>query len=494
MNDAYIIAMYLRLSLHDGSGESESIAGQRDLIRDYISVRHEFDDGEVMEFVDDGWSGTDFNRPAVKKMLDMARRGDISCIIVKDFSRFGRNYIEVGDYMEQIFPFLGVRFISVNNNFDSQSRRYACGSLDISFKNLVNELYSKDISKKVKTAKYTKMKNGEFMSSCPPYGYVISTERRNRLIVDPIAAINIRRIFDLYVSGNSTATIASVFNAEKIPTRSRHLKSMGCKGLPRNASFWTQETIGIMLRDETYIGTFIARQTKVAKVGSSKRIPLPPKDQIILHDNHDAIVTKEVFGLAQKRMGAKNKTQRVKHTHLFSGKVICGHCRLALRRRESKTNGAYFICNSYRFAKCGCASGRLSESELHDTLLYVIKKQAGLILKKDSFFADIRVKDTAALRASVDNLKQSKIQLYEQYKADELSKDIYLAKRGQIEHEISSINARIDDIQNRPAQQSIGAVHCLSEAMVKALVSYIYVYSHDSIEISWSFNDGLVLS
>jgi DNA invertase Pin-like site-specific DNA recombinase len=508
-----VIAMYLRLSADDGFGESESISGQRDLIADFLAGQSEFSGSKIIEFADDGWSGTDFNRPAVKELLELVRCGKVHCIVVKDFSRFGRNYIEVGDYLEQIFPFLGVRFISVNNNFDSKKEPYSAGSLDVTFKNLVNEMYSKDISKKVKDAKYAKMKNGELMAGCPPYGYTISKERKNRIIVDPVAAANIRRIFDLYVSGVDTAAIASLFNAEKIPTRAEYLKSIGYKCSSKEGTFWTQETIAIMLREETYIGTFKARQTKVVRVGSSKVVPTPKEEWIVIPNNHEAIIPNETFDSAQERLGEKKNTPRNKRGHVFSGKVVCGHCRRFLRRRELKKQGAYFICNSYKFADCGCSRGRLAESELNETLLCAIRKQAEMALIADSMLSELKslaigtgqkiLKNISAMQSSVDNLKQSKIQLYERYKADELTKELYLAERAQIEQELFNLVTRLDESKLNLEQLHAGDTENqfirrfkdfvdltnLTQDVVQTLVSAVYVYDPDSIEIEWNYAD-----
>ena len=447
-------------------------------------------------------------------MLDMVRNGKVHCIIVKDFSRFGRNYIDVGDYLEQIFPFLGVRFISVTNDFDSEKQPYTAGSLDVTFKNLVNELYSKDISKKVKAAKYAKMKRGELMSGCPPYGYAISKQHRNRLIIDPVAAANIRRIFDMYVSGVGTAAIASLFNAEKIPTRAEYLNGIGYKCISKVANFWTQEAIAHILRDEVYIGTFIARRTKVAKVGSNKRISRPKEAQIILPDNHEAVVSKETFQLAQERLGERNCAPKKKRIHLFSGKVFCGHCQHALRRLEPKNQkNTYYTCNSSRVAVCGCSREKLLESELSETVLYAIKKYAEMALHADAILTDLKslannaeqkmLSEIYALQVLSDNLKQSKVQLYERYKADQLSKDMYLSEREQVEQEIAAISVQLESKKQQREQllesgtenqfvqrfKNFVDAPCLTESMVQALVSSIKVFTPDDIQITWNFAD-----
>ncbi|MCL1878438.1 MAG: recombinase family protein [Defluviitaleaceae bacterium] len=502
------IAIYLRLSADDGIGESESISGQRDLIYDFLASHAEFHQCKIIEFVDDGWSGTDFNRPAVKELLDLVRSGGVNCIIVKDFSRFGRNYIEVGDYLEQIFPLPGVRFISVNDRFDSQKQPRSAGSLDVTFKNLLNEMYSKDISKKVKSAKYAKMEKGELMWGCPPYGYSISKERE--LIIDPVAAVNVRRIFALFTSGIGTTAIASLFNEEQIPTRSVHLKNIGYKCTSRGSGFWTQESIASMLRDETYEGTYTARRTTVAKVGSAKKIPLPREQWIILRDNHDAIVDKEIFSMAQARFGKKSSAQRKKQGYLLSGKIICGHCKRAFSRREPKTQCAYFVCISNSFANCGCSRERLLESELHETVLYAIKKQAETVLCQNSVNSELKSyaaeavkkirKEISAFKISVDKLKQLKIRLYENYRDGKISKELFLVEKERVEQKILGFISRIEENKQRLERSSLGNKNqfefkdfadapCLTAQMVQVFVSAVYIFSPNSIKVEWNFAD-----
>jgi len=199
-----ILAEYIRLSQEDeNQGESNSIRNQRELLNAFVESSPDLSQYEVVEFCDDGYSGTNFDRPGVKSLLDEVRAGNIQCIIVKDLSRFGRNYIDIGDYLEQIFPFLGVRFISVNDHFDSNDFDGTTGGLDVGFRNLIYSLYSKDLSQKVRSAKKTRMEKGEFIGSHAPYGYAKSSENRKKLVVDEKAAAVVRRIFAMANEGKN---------------------------------------------------------------------------------------------------------------------------------------------------------------------------------------------------------------------------------------------------------------------------------------------------
>ena len=219
----FVIAVYLRLSSEDqdlkqgGKAESNSIGNQRNLILDFIRRIPEFAGATILEFCDDGWSGKNFERPGVQEMLGLVKEGKIQCIIVKDISRFGRDYLEVGNYLSRVFPFLNVRFIAVNDGFDS-IRPADIDSLDTSFKTLLYDLYSRDLSRKVRSAKRQRAEKGKFLSPFAPFGFVKDPADKNRLLIDPEAAQIVRRIFHMMASGQSADEIARVFNDELIPT------------------------------------------------------------------------------------------------------------------------------------------------------------------------------------------------------------------------------------------------------------------------------------
>ena len=210
----YTIAKYIRLSMEDldlcdseEKAESVSISNQRNFINVFMEQKEEFKGAEVREFVDDGYSGTNFDRPAMKEMLRLCKQGEINCIIVKDLSRFGRNYLEVGDYLEQIFPFLGIRFISINDGFDSKNFFGQTGGMDVAFKNFIYEMYSRDLSEKVKSGVTTCMKRGEYYAGCMVYGYQKSSGGK-RMEIDEGAAVTIRRIFRELADGKSAKTLS----------------------------------------------------------------------------------------------------------------------------------------------------------------------------------------------------------------------------------------------------------------------------------------------
>ena len=217
MSDEYTIAKYLRLSLEDGDldeakDESNSISNQRKLLDYYIEQHPDLSGAKILEFVDDGYSGTSFDRPGVQKLLQMVKENKINCIMIKDFSRWGRDYIMVSDYLEQIFPFLQVRVISVNDNYDSATIASTAGNIEVGFTNIMHDMYSKELSRKLLLTKRQLFEAGKYHSSYPFYGYLKSTNEKYHLEIEPGAAGVIKKIFRWYAAGSSTKEIAQKLN------------------------------------------------------------------------------------------------------------------------------------------------------------------------------------------------------------------------------------------------------------------------------------------
>lgn len=229
------IAEYIRLSSEDNNvdwklkAESISVTSQRKLISEFIAKQQEFMDVPVIEYVDDGYSGTNFNRPGFQRMMEDARAGRISVIVIKDFSRFGRDHLEVGNYLEKVLPLLGVRIISVNDGFDSDNCSGVTGGMSIALKNMLNAMYSKDLSKKVRSAMATHAMNGEYMPSRPKYGYIKDPEDKHHLIVDPEAAEIVRLVFTMAADGVKKPHIARYLNEHNVMTCREYMKKKGIK-------------------------------------------------------------------------------------------------------------------------------------------------------------------------------------------------------------------------------------------------------------------------
>ena len=340
MNRKQRIAIYMRLSKGDhGGGESNSIRMQRELLREFAAAH--FKAYELLEFEDDGYSGTSFNRPGVARLLEMVRNMEVDCILVKDFSRFSRDYIELGAYIEQIFPFMGVRFISVNDGYDSADTRYLAGQLDISFKNLLYDLYSKDLSVKVKSALRVRKEKGQYVSPASPFGYVKSREDRHMLQIDETEAEIVRRIFALALQGHSSTDIARLFNREgvKTPMQLRAERGGAGRAPKKGIFFWQSSTVCQILRNRAYVGDFVYGKTEKETVGGRNR-PKPRSEWKVCENHHAPIIDRDVFEKLQERRGktdgsdsganqgthSSEKKQALEERHPLAGRLACGCC------------------------------------------------------------------------------------------------------------------------------------------------------------------------
>ncbi|WP_409968485.1 recombinase family protein [Bengtsoniella intestinalis] len=330
------IAKYIRLSLEDSRSESQSIDNQRLLLDTYLQSI-DASNAEVLEFVDNGYSGTNFDRPAIQSLLALVQERKIDCIIVKDFSRFGRNALETGYYLERIFPLYGVRFVSLADGYDSQDYGEDTGGLLVSFKFLMAEYYSKDLSQKITSAARERMKRGERISKRCAFGY---RKEGNNLVPDEATAPTVQRIFQLAQQGESTRSIVQTLYREQhfIPTVYR-----GERPVDDTACIWTASVIGAILRNEQYTGTYVSGTTKVEGFGSKRRVPTPESEWIKIPNHHPAIITQSQFDMVQaiwkqsrKPRGTSVQSASKPSSHL-SGKVYCGHCGHKLRQSTSKT-------------------------------------------------------------------------------------------------------------------------------------------------------------
>lgn len=298
------IAIYMRLSKEDefSHEESNSISMQRLLLQDY--VREHFPDAKVYEFADDGYTGTNFDRPGIQDLLDRVKNFEINCIIVKDFSRFARDYIELGSYLEQIFPFMGVRFISINDKYDSDQYVGNVADIDVNFKNLLYDLYSKDLSVKIKASMRSIKEQGKFVGAEPPFGYAKDPKDRHKFVVAEDEAEIVRRMFAMYADGMSTVEIARIFNEEGIKTPAQIRAEKGIRKFrPKGGVYlWQHTSMLRMLKNRAYVGDLVHGTFECQKIRSDKRVTDPEK-WIITENHHEPIVDREIFDKVQARFG-----------------------------------------------------------------------------------------------------------------------------------------------------------------------------------------------
>ncbi len=342
-------AIYGRLSEADGDkSESDSIKGQRDLLMDFVSNHPELSGSKVLIFMDDDYTGTNMNRPALQSMLEQAKRGEINCIVVKDFSRFSRMAVDSSEYLDLIFPFLNVRFISVTNNYDSNSHKGATAGFEATVPALVAEMYSRDLSVKIKSAKAAKAKRGEFLGSRACYGYIKSKTVRNGLEIDPAAAEVIKRIFAMAADGIKPAQIAKTLNSEGVDPPITHFLKQNpkekCYRVKGDKAYWSYENIRKYLRAEIYTGKLISGTKNHYELGSGKSKTVPKENWIVADNAVPAIITADEFAKAQAVIKTIANRPPIRES-IFAHKVICGHCGYSLKRQSSGNYG----CISSRY-------------------------------------------------------------------------------------------------------------------------------------------------
>ncbi len=369
------IAVYMRLSKTDEivRKESNSICMQRILIRKYIASH--FAEYVVMEYQDDGFSGTNFKRPGVQRLLDDARNEKFDCVVVKDFSRFGRDYMEVGSYLEQIFPFLGIRFISINDHYDSGSLHGNTADLDVNFKNLLYDLYSKDLSQKVRTSLRTRKENGQYVSAHAPFGYEKAPDDRHMLIICEEEAAVVREIFFLALQGVTSSQTAKKLNLENVPTPVEFKIRKGTTfRKPKGDKFyWSSSTVCSILRNPVYAGDVEYGKTEREQVGG--RNVLKAREQWkIIRNHHAPIIAREDFDEVQKSRGKiPGKTRKSRHPLI--GRTVCGCCKRNLRIKEGMN--PYFTChNRYVTGSEDCVS-KVNVMFLEQAVLFRLEEYLG---------------------------------------------------------------------------------------------------------------------
>lgn len=515
------IAVYLRLSDEDEEvkghhqSESNSVVNQRKLIHHYIERDKELSSLPVVEYVDDGFSGARFDRPAFNRMMEDAKAGKFSVLITKDYSRIGRDYLEVGNYLEYIFPLLQIRYISINDGFDSDESYGSTGGMNQALKNLVNMMYSRDLSKKTRSAKLTKCRQGKYPFSHTPYGYVRSKEDKNQLVIETESAEVVRLIFDLALAGKSCYAIAIYLNESCVETIAEHAKRIGSGWRsPYNydIKFWQDRSVKAILQNEVYIGRIVGNKTEKSIYTNHKVKKNNPEDWIIVDGCHEAIISKEVFDKVQILLGRKagcdpkpSKEKREDREY-FGGLFICGVC-----GRPYHKDGKKLYCAAHKAGSRQICRGRAVRYDtVIDTLtIYVEKFVSGFsslgrqVKKCNSGEGKHR---TELLEQEREQLAARKFQLYEKYRSGKISRETFQQENMMIIDRIKDIAEMLDEYRNRKedAFESISGVYDkLCDDIVeigkfdvekyRQFIKYVAIYDEESLEVVWNINDPMQL-
>lgn len=470
-----LAAIYLRLSKEDknteyqkeGNSQSSSIKNQRMLILKYISNHPELQEYELEEYCDDGCSGTNFERSGMKRLILDARMRRLDCILVKDFSRFGRNYLEVGYYMEEVFPRLNVRFIAINDNFDSIRYKNNGNTLglDTAIKNLIYDYYSKDLSQKVKASFKVKKEKGDYLGGQVPFGYKREQSKKGKIQVDEKAALIIQRIFTMTEEGHTRAEIARILNKEHIPTPVECMKKSNelneSTNIIEKNYYWTLDGIIRILRNETYLGKTITGKCRVREIGSKQIVLLPKEKWYTVQDTHESIISKEQYDRVQKTFRAHyankksyltstserpiKETIENKSEYIIKGKITCGCCNYKMDL--IKTNNPYYRCNSHRFIlNSQCTQEHVAVNALQATTFYIIKFFTDIFqlngiensiknsrdrkpsinnIKDYNLVKNYRIEGSANADKSIKYLKLQEVKNYEKFKNNRITQEEY---------------------------------------------------------------------
>lgn len=514
-----LVAAYLRLSREDGDkAESNSITNQRNLIRDYLET-HGMQCAE--EYVDDGYSGTDFNRPAFSRLVEDCKQRKINCIVVKDLSRLGRNYIETGRYLEKIFPLLGVRFIAVTDRYDSFESDSGSDDIIVPFKNLINDAYCRDISIKIRSQLDLKRRNGEFIGSFAGYGYVKDPEDHNHLIIDEPAANIVRLIFSLKLDGMNQQAIADRLNSIQAETPFERKRNLGYCYNPGFCTIgdpvWTPATVSRILKNEVYIGTVVQGKVRKINYKIKKNVFIDEDDWIRVEGKHDPIVSKELFGYVQDLLKRDTRTSPDQEVlYLFSGFVKCGDCGQNMNRRPGSAHGKeyfYYKCSEY-VHNGTCTSHCISEKKLTKAVTEAIRMKVEELLEITEFLEEadrmpgkrhaVTVIDTQikALLEETARFRNLKTHLYQDKVEGLISLEEYTEMDRRFSEKLTAAEDAIEKLQEKraavlseelllmPWLESIRQyrnIRELSRKVLVALVDRIDVFEGHRMEVHFRF-------
>ena len=513
--------LYLRLSRDDGDKEeSNSIAGQRNLLRDFLKQHPDIREYAVQ--VDDGWSGSTFERPSFKKMMEDVKAGKTNCIVVKDLSRFGRNYLDAGEYIEKIFPFMGVRFIAVNDNYDSYREKSASDDLIVPFKNLINEAYCRDISVKIRSQLEIKRKNGQFLGAFAAYGYFKDPQDKNSLVVDEYVAEVVREIFAWKVQGVSPQDIADRLNVGGILSPLEYKRSLGMKcSTPLQTNLkasWSAASVIRLLKNPIYIGTLTQGRATTPSYKVHKRVQKAENEWSVIENNHAPIVSRKDYDTAQKVLALD--TQRSpdeESVSLFSGMVFCGDCGASMIRKPVSTGGRkyhYYICSANKQDKT-CSPHRIRLEVLEQIIFDCLKERINAVAELENI---LEIADTAPLRtagavkvqrqldekrAEYEKLQKLLLSLYENL-ADGIIdrveytrlKESFSQRAAEAEKQMDALRERIEVMKTSTADtgwtdnfKRYRNLTELDRTAVVSMIDRIMVYEDNTVEIVYRWQD-----
>lgn len=519
----YQAAAYVRLSKEDlisASGartESNSISNQKQLILDFVKDKADIQIVSIRE--DDGYTGTDYDRPDFQRMMDDIRAGIVNCVIVKDLSRFGREYINAGKYIDRLFPYYGVRLISINDGIDTITRN-SSDDFNIMVKNLMNDNYCRDISIKIRSQLQVKRKNGEFIGAFAPYGYEKSVEDKNKLVIDLYAAEVVRDIFRWKLEGINQDAIARRLNEQGILSPMEYKKS---KGLSYKTSFktkskalWTPVAVRRILTNPVYVGTLI-QGIRTRPNYKIKTVVVNEEAKWAICENaHEAIIKPRTFLLVQRLLELDTRTSPYEEgVFSLAGLLYCGDCKGPMVRKTQTASGKkfyYYVCGQHK--KNGeCTTHRISKTQLEDAVLKLLQEHIRLLMELDTCLKVIRnapirrlsmqkaEERLLAVEGDIERYRRLKLSAYEDMKEGVLSKEDYLDIKAQYEARISDAHLAEEQVRreinlylengNAPQQWirefiEYRNIQSLTRLVAVECIERIVIYEDKRIEVTFT--------
>lgn len=529
VDKVYRAGLYARISVEtERKREADTIGNQLQLLKDYVSEHSDLTVFDI--YSDDDISGTDFIRPEFSRMMNDLRDGKIDCIIVKDLSRLGRNYLESGEYIEMVFPFFRCRFISVTDRFDT---KYQQADISVQLKNMANEMYAKDISRKICSTMRTIQDQGKFAGSRAPYGYRLDPADKHHLIIDEETAPIVKQLFELLAEGNTVHFVATTMNANGIPSPGRLLYERGIASTDHfKNSKWYMQTVRRILQDEIYLGWMVSGKFRSTYHSTGKKgsQPVPREEWIVTKGTHEPIVTEELFNKVQEyfvRMKEEHGQTAVynsksKKSSIFKGHLRCGECGQAMFLRNKHSHGkvtAWYYCALHEnYNSSYCVKKAVKKQDVEDIALKLIRTQIKLFTDAREMIIALNKKESSKtkhriysdqirnVKKQIEKYMSLKASLYEDFANGVLSQSDYISMGQEYAQKADELRIFLAELEKEAQKYSqtyamngswaqiieqYQNAETLTEEMIDAFIDEMILYNNGHVEVKFRFKDEL---
>lgn len=529
VDKVYRAGLYARISVEtERKREADTIGNQLQLLKDYVSEHSDLTVFDI--YSDDDISGTDFIRPEFSRMMNDLRDGKIDCIIVKDLSRLGRNYLESGEYIEMVFPFFRCRFISVTDRFDT---KYQQADISVQLKNMANEMYAKDISRKICSTMRTIQDQGKFAGSRAPYGYRLDPADKHHLIIDEETAPIVKQLFELLAEGNTVHFVATTMNANGIPSPGRLLYERGIASTEHfKNSKWYMQTVRRILQDEIYLGWMVSGKFRSTYHSTGKKgsQPVPREEWIVTKGTHEPIVTEELFNKVQEyfvRMKEEHGQTAVynsksKKASIFKGHLRCGECGQAMFLRNKHSHGkvtAWYYCALHEnYNSSYCVKKAVKKQDVEDIALKLIRTQIKLFTDAREMIIALNKKESSKtkhriysdqirnVKKQIEKYMSLKASLYEDFANGVLSQSDYISMGQEYAQKADELRIFLAELEKEAQKYSqtyamngswaqiieqYQNAETLTEEMIDAFIDEMILYNNGHVEVKFRFKDEL---